>query len=240
MRQTLITLAILGVICLIVGIFFTRPAWQTWQKARRDYLGAKQDLERLSAKRQLTKQLEEAEPVLGERAAMAKRLIPPSEERELFVGEIDSLAKNSGVELLNLNFVTNSTKRRSAESESESNEEAESAPKANTNKTKESGQVKRLSYFATLRGPFSAILRFVDELDRLKRYTLLTTLVIESGNTPDQLSVTLNGEIFTKGEPKIPADQSFSPTVWQYLDDRQTASPIAIPSGGRTDPFAAY
>lgn len=231
-NRSTIFIALLVIINLSIGYFFTWSAYGQYEKTKRSLNGLTTDLDDLRNKQTLIKQLEQAEPRLSQQAAKARALVPVEEERQTFVSQIDQLAKTNQVGLLTFNFTPSATKTRKTTDDETDNQ----AEVKKTATKKESA--KPLTFRATIIGPYANILSFIRQLESNERATALKT--IDLTNSTDNLgaSLTFEAAIYTKPAPKIPANMTFKEEDWAYLSALYPSQ--ARPTGGRVDPFAPY
>lgn len=235
-NRPLLTICLLFIIVLSIGYFFTWSAYSTYERTKRDLAGLTSDLDSLKEKQTLIKQLEAAQPTLGQQAAKARALVPVEEERQIFVSQIDRLAQASQVQLVTFSFTPSAVKKKKTTEDDDSTDRSV-ADKTVSNVSK-STIANPLTFRATIVGPYAAVLDFLRQLEGNERATVLNTVDLTSAPDNTNTTLTFEAAIYTKPAPKIAPDMSFKGDDWDYLTELYPNQ--VLPVGGRADPFAPY
>lgn len=220
-RSPIVIIFALLIVGSAFGYFFAWPAYETNQAQQRVLLGAIHDLDSAKAKRKIVKQIEANASTIHDHAVLAKQLIPTTEDRESFINEYDNLAKQNSVNLTVLNFTEVTAK---------SSGTAKKAKKTET----------PLTFTSTLVGNYLNIRQLLEQMKATHRYVTITAVAIASAE--QGIIATVDGQIYTRPEPKIPDQLSVKPSNWNYLDriNKPTSSAELGSSTGRPDPYSPY
>jgi hypothetical protein len=233
MKLTSIFMTVLVVLGIAFGYFVTWPLYQSWQGEQAKIAQLNGQLKSIKERRNYAKEIESAAATIHEKALAAKQLIPIQEDRESFISEYDAVTKQHNVSLAVLNF----QKPQQTKSAADEKDDSEGAKK--TTKKEVAGGGTPLGFTSTLTGSYGDIRAMLISLSRMKRYVAISSVAIISQEAG--ITTTVDGQIYSAPEPKVPDTLRPQNDVWSYLDQR-----LALPettdglTTGRSDPFTPY
>ncbi len=232
--QILLILCILG--SASIAYFLTYPTYLDRTLKEDELNTVAEEVSNLKKSGDFLKNLAN-QPILAQKAAQAKELIPTEEQQELYIGEIDRLTKEHGLTLSTITFSQSSARKAAATKPAE--EGAGATGGATDTATKKS--LKEIKFTATIIGDFTASRKFIEALKTRSRYTTISSVSMATNDLG--LITTIDGLIYTKPEPgKPPLDGNISTASWSYLDriNKTTTANVDTSPAGRTDPFQTY
>jgi hypothetical protein len=236
MNRSAITLVVLLLVALGIGALVVWPKYQDWQAANLDLASVQGELNKLREVDSLVKNLEKAEPTLTQKTEQAKLIIPEQEEREIFVTQLDTLAKANNVNMVNFTFTGAATKAKAADEPDAGSSDTTTKAKTSSANKAVKATATGLTYNATFAGSFVDIQRFLAQLKTMPRYTDVQTFNLTQQD--NGLTLQISASIYSKPLPKIPAHLKYTSQAWDYLTP--TPEPTPTTSTGRPDPFSTY
>lgn len=232
MRNKILIIILLFVTNLGFGLLFSWPRYRSWTREQSSIDKLSSEIGDLKTKQEAISKIKADEATVTQKATAAQQLFPVTDERERFASELDDLAKANSLSLLTFTFDEGSVSSKKTST---------TKAKGPVKKTaKEKAGVKSIGFTAQLTGDYNSLVNFLVKLGTFNRYTSVDSLQLSASN--ETLATTIKGQIYTKGEPAIPAKLSFDPASWSYLDAINTpAAPTTpAPVGGRPNPFAPF
>lgn len=235
-NQIFLIITILGSAILVY--FFTYPTYLDRSLEKAELRVITKEVDDLQKSGDFLKDLAN-QPVLSQKAAQAKDLIPLDEQQEVYIGEIDRLTKQYGLTLSTITF-----SEASASKSTTAEETADSPVKAETSAAVvpvvKKG-LREIKFSIAVIGDFTSVKKFIEALRTLNRYTTIRSAKMTTSEAG--LTTAIEGLIYTKPQPKSPSlDGKISADSWKYLDriNKATATTTDASPAGRTDPFGTF
>ncbi len=179
------------------------------------------------------------QPILSQKAASAKDLIPLDEQQEVYIGEIERLSKLYGLTLSTITFSEATASKSVAPAETPETTKVKPGETAVTPNIKKG--IREIKFNTAVIGDFSGVIDFTKALRTLNRYTTISSVKMTTSEVG--LTTAIEGLIYTKPQPKSPPlDGKISAEAWKYLDRIVRVADTKSDTSGKSlsNPFGTF